>query len=294
MNAENATQAIQSVTSNLKINAQAVLVGLVVAAAVSFGVAYWLYYIINRNLLMKAPFVFDETTTPRLGTELSKFYAGGMPGLANGRRMSFSFWIYVHDINKFKGVPRHVMHLGEETLMTSSPVVFIGPDDNKLYVAMKPGTEDIYPGGVTTTTQKLMYIAQKHGLIFDYLPIQRWVHVGVVINESVNGGSITGFMDGELVKTVTTGTRLFGSTTDAASFQNLLLDKRGSLYLGGSMADVNSGPGFSGLVSTVKFFNFDLNVKDMYNEYRKGPVSNGVLSRLGYGIRTPIYKTSEQ
>ncbi len=294
MDAAKANEAIQAVTSKFSGNAQSIVVGLVIAAAISFAVAYILYYVINKKVLMKAPFVFKDTSVPRLGTEVSKYYAGGMPGLANGRRLSFSFWIYVHDINKFKGVLRHVMHLGETELMTASPVVFLGPNDNKLYVAMKPSADPTYPGNVTTADDKLMYIAKKHGIVFDYIPIQRWVHVGVVINEAVNGGSITGYLDGEIVKTVTTGARPYTEVTEATSFQNLLLDKRGSLYIGGSMSDPNMGPGFSGLVATVKFFNYDLNVKDMYNDYRSGPVGGGILGKLGYGLRTPIYKTGGQ
>ncbi len=304
MDAAKATEAIQTVAAKFKINAQSIVVGLVVAVAVSFVVAYILYYFAQSKMLNKVPYVFKETGNPRLGTELSKFYAGGMPGLENGRRMSFSFWIYIHDINKYKGVLRHVMHLGESDLLTASPVVFLGPDDNKLYVAMNPNKVIAYPTGVTTVPQKMMYIAKKHGLVFDYIPIQRWVHVGVVINESVNNGSITGFLDGEIVKTVTTGmsvspiaTLSIPQTTDTTVFQNLLLDKRGNLFIGGSMSEPDIGPGFSGLVASVKFYNHDLNVKDMYNDYRGGPIGGGFLGKLGqklgYGVRAPLYKIGD-
>lgn len=306
MDVAKANEAIQNVADKFKINAQSIVIGLVVAVAVSFLVAYLLYYFAQRSLLNKAPFIFKDTATPRLGNELSKFYAGGMPGLANGRRMSFSFWIYIHDIDKFKGVIRHVMHLGETDLLTASPTVFLGPNDNKLYVAMNMTKPIAYPTNTVTVQDKMIYMAQKHGIVFDYMPIQRWVHVGVVINESVNNGSITGFLDGEIVKTLTTGTRFstaastlnIPQTTDTTNFQNLLLDKRGNLFIGGSMSEPEIGPGFSGLVSSVKFFNHDLNVKDMYNDYRGGPIGGGILGKLGqklgYGVRAPIYKLGEQ
>lgn len=288
---EKASEAIKNITGKFGgPGAMPIVVGLIVAVAVSFAVAYFLYYTINNNVLNKQPYLFKETSSPKPGNQITKLYAMDMPPISNGRRMSFSFWIYVNDINKYKGLPRHVLHLGDADLITSAPVVFLGANDNKLYVTMN-NVANTMPSWATTRTQKLEYLAAKFGLVFDYIPLQRWVHVGVVVNETVNGGSITGYLDGELVKTVTTGTsvRLQG-TIATTNFQNLLLDKRGSLYIGGAMNDP-MGQGFSGLVSKVKFYNHDLNVKDMYNDYRSGPIAGGFLGKLGYGVRAPIYKT---
>lgn len=286
-----ATETVKSIANKFNGDkAMPIVVGLIVAVGVSFGVAYFLYYVINNQILNKRPFLFEDTSLPKPGNQINKLDAGAMPSITNGRRVTYSFWIYVNDIDKYKGVPRHVLHIGDETVLTGSPIVFLGASDNRLYVAM--GKADIqYPAWVKTTRQKLEYQAAKHGMVFDYLPIQRWVHVGIVINEAVNGGSITGYLDGELVKTVSTNTNImFQGVVEATHFQNLALDKRGNLYIGGSMSST-MGPGFSGLVSKVKFYNYDLNVDDMYKDYRSGPISGGVLSKLGYGIRAPIYKT---
>lgn len=292
---DKASAAIKNLTGKLGAEgAMPIVVGLVVAVVVSFGVAYALYYIITKNVLNKRPYLFKETTTPKMGNQLTKLYAGDMPGISNGRRMSFSFWMYINDINKYKGLPRHVLHLGESTLLDASPVVFLGADDNKLYVAMNKMQPIEYPSWTDTTSKKLQYMASRYGIVFDYIPLQRWVHVGVVINESVNGGSITGYLDGELVKTMTTGSSVnLQGTIATTDFQNLLLDKRGSLFIGGAMNDP-SGQGFSGLVSKVQFYNYDLNVRDMYNDYLSGPISGGLLGKLGYGVRSPIYKTGTQ
>lgn len=286
-----ATEAVKGLASKFSGDqAMPIVVGLIVAVGVSFGVAYFLYYVITNQVMNKRPYMFEDTSVPKAGNQITKLYAGEMPNITNGRRISFSFWIYIHDIDKYKGVVRHVMHLGDEDVMSGSPVVFLGANDNRIYIAMdKPNIT--YPAWATTPRQKLEYRATKHGMIFDYVPIQRWVHVGVVINESVNGGSIIGYMDGELVKTVTTDTNVMvQGSLEKTSFQNLVLDKRGSLFIGGSMTSP-MGPGFSGLVSKVKFYNHDLNVQDMYKDYRSGPLAGGVLSKLGYGLRTPIYKT---
>ena len=144
------------------------------------------------------------------------------------------------------------------------------------------------------------------------------MHIGVVVNEEVNGGIITAYIDGELVKNSTT-TSMTGSsnplvsvkatktasvtaianvTCTANSSVNLGLDiskadisRKGKVYVGGSPAST-VGPGFSGMVSRITFFNFDMNAKDMYNDYLQGPIDN-LLAKMGlpaYGLQAPVYR----
>jgi len=74
----------------------------------------------------------------------------------------------------------------------------------------------------------------------------------------------------------------------------LNLDKPGDIYVGGSAIEQDVGPGFSGLVASLTFFNHDLNAKDIYRIYEAGPVDN-LAAKLGlpaYGVRSPIYRIS--
>jgi hypothetical protein len=126
------------------------------------------------------------------------------------------------------------------------------------------------------------------------------VHVVVVVNEEVSGGSIQAFLDGELVKSVEAGKTVNVEFVRSAAtkihsqeykFQNLNLDKVGDVYIGGSLME-SVGPGFAGLISKITFVNHDLNIKDIYNLYREGPIDN-MAAKLGmpaYGVRSPIYK----
>jgi len=69
------------------------------------------------------------------------------------------------------------------------------------------------------------------------------------------------------------------------------LDKTGDIWIGGSPSE-SVGPGFAGLVSKVTFFNHDINAKDVYEDYMKGPIDS-LLAKMGlpaYGIRTPLYR----
>jgi len=201
---------------------------------------------------------------------------------------------------------------------------------------------------------KLAYINAIRGITINYVPLQRWVHIGIVVNENLNGGSITAYVDGQLdnqitsqsqisiadssiqattssfgtnsifqVKSITTqqgnsiqltqatttapvgGAKTLSSTSTAPSYGNPVLikpsfsianadlDRKGDIYIGGSLSSA-MGPGFSGLISKIQFFNYDLNIQDVYNNYLKGPIDN-LMAKLGlppYGVRSPVYPLS--
>jgi hypothetical protein len=125
------------------------------------------------------------------------------------------------------------------------------------------------------------------GFTIDYVPIQRWVHVGFVIND-IGGGSITTYIDGNFYEKLDRNSGLEGNLR----LEKLNLQCEGSLIVGGTDSGVPGPFGFSGLLSKFTVFNYDLNKNDMYKEYHKGPI-NGMLASLGvgaYGLRNPVYK----
>ena len=188
----------------------------------------------------------------------------------------------------------------------------------------------------------LAYLNAIRGITIDYIPLQRWVHVGIVVNEDLNGGTITAYVDGQLqsqvspqtpikidspsvkmgytstgspvlnaittvknesaqltinTQSVTSATTAFATTaTDKAivpkfNITTVDLDHKGDIYIGGSLSSA-MGAGFSGLVSKIQFFNYDLNAQDIYNNYLKGPIDN-LLAKMGlppYGVRNPVYR----
>jgi hypothetical protein len=139
----------------------------------------------------------------------------------------------------------------------------------------------------------IKYDLATHGIIVDYVPLQRWVHITVVVNETVNRGDMYLYMDGELVKTLSSSEaeKLSDGSEVKYNFQNLNLAKKGDIFVGGSTTAA-AGPGFSGLVAKVGFTNYDMNAIEVYKEYLKGPVDN-LTSKLGlpaYGLRSPVYR----
>lgn len=316
----NVKDAAANVSATLKnfsaTNSGLTITIVVMGIAVAFATAYALYWMINKTMNNRSSYLLVESKVPILATQTRKLKGDNIPNSGNGKRASLSFWIYIHDINKFSGSYRHVLHRGKEddTFDKGGPYVRLDKDTNKLSVVYPPNdTNNPYgPYTLDTTTledDKWIYVRQTRGITFDYIPLQRWVHVAVVVNEDANGGTITGYIDGELNKSVSQ----LSPNTDKVTFkivaaspsttptskefmptfdiQNANLDMKGDVYVGGSVNDL-SGQGFSGLVGNIQFFNHDLNAQDVYDVYKKGPIDS-LLARMGlpaYGVQSPVYR----
>jgi hypothetical protein len=282
---------IQSITKTATSSTSAlVIASLIITVAATFVVGYILYWAINKVAVAKKGLLVPQTKIPVDGSKITKIDKVEFPDASNGKRATYMFWMYINDIDKYSGSRRRVMHIGEDNADTASPLVYMGANDNKLHVMFNPKKPD---SQTPTGPGRIEYLTSKYGIVIDYIPINRWVHVTIVVNESVNKGTISAYLDAELVKVASTGSAnpVAGTGANVSSVQNLVLDKKGAIYIGGSPSDA-MGPGFAGLVSKVMLFNFDLNVRDIYDEYRKGPIDN-LLAKLGlpaYGVQSPIYR----
>lgn len=332
--AEKITETVSASAANIseKVSEMAgdksvalVFFGYLLVAVVVFVLAYVLYSYLAKKIVQADTYLLPETKVPVLGTEFTKVSGTKIPLSGNGKRQTISFWIYINDVERYKGLYRHIFHRGDKGANGSSPLVFMDKTTNKIHirfndltnpadismskpfvdtrritVANAAGTEQEVTFRVADAEKGLQYDLATHGITIDYVPLQRWVHVAIVINEEVNGGSLQAFLDGELVKSAEAGKTASFEMTDGSnrrtevqtySFQNMNLDKPGDIYIGGSLME-NVGPGFSGLVSKITYANHDMNVKDIYNLYLQGPIDN-IAAKLGmpaYGVRSPIYK----
>ena len=272
-----------AVTNTTKILSNPnVLYGLIAIIIVAIICVIIIYYFISRSVFNKKSFTVEKTKFPVKGY-ITSLLPADIPSSGNGSRRTYTFWIYVNDLNNSSGDIRHVWSIGDKTAAENSPIVYIDPDSNKLNIsfAKENGTDN----------QLSKSSDQKYKIKFDYLPLQRWVHIGIVVNDNYSGTTVTLYMDSEIVKSVTNGGDSSNEdnelTADSSDWNKEVdLDKSGSLLVGG---DKN---GFNGLVSKVTIHNYDLNSKDIYNSYSEGPI-DGLLASLGYGVRTPLYKLSD-
>lgn len=214
--------------------------------------------------------------------------------------------------------------------MNNKLYISLSPNSSRnLYLADNNEKIDIDSSDVEG---KVNLCSALRGITVDYIPLQRWVHITTVFNEQINGGTVYSYVDGELVKTVDTSNPTIvnyipssGSSDNSSmlpnqdacpasvvagsslgitdrsnalnasvtlNIVNTKLVNGGKIFIGGSTTDGTQYPGFSGLVSSIKFYNSDINASDVYNEYLKGPIDN-VFSKAGlpaYGLQSPVYK----
>ena len=199
---------------------------------------------------------------------------------------------------------KNVAYIGDEnSLKNRSPYIFLDKNNNKLFVRFSK--QDITSSGDDSLSNNFenaksandidnmgdFYNFISQGITIDYVPIQRWVHIAIVINDIGRSATMSAYVDGDISKMITNGNEMSESQGHNYNITNLDLDKDNILYTGGNKTDYNQ-PGFSGLISKFSMYNYDLNDRDIYNDYNEGPIDN-LLAKLGlgaYGIRSPVYK----
>jgi hypothetical protein len=297
-----ATQATQSAINSVKDSFAAMTSGgsdsifylIIIVFLVAAIIAYFLYYIITDNILYQQKLDVEGTEVPIICNELSEFKITKVLPNSNGIKRTYGFWIYINDINKYAGKFRHIAHLGENAghIKGGCPYIFLDNHTNSIHVRFAPKkepksmTEFDTLNEIPDVDSLLTYDGKRCGITIRYVPVQRWVHVVIVVSD-FNGGIVYTYIDGEL------------ADVDNARERKLVLheldfeNRVGSLFVGGSVSNSTvNATGFSGLLSKFSIYNYDLNKNDIYKEYSRGPL-NGLLTSMGivsYGLRNPVYK----
>jgi hypothetical protein len=299
---ENTKDAIMNAMSDSSSSFYFIIVLLVIAAFV----CYILYYIITDTVINQQKILIPGTEMPIICTEHRTFPFTQKLESGNGNKRTYCFWIYIFDINAAGGAYRHVAHIakknvgGDYDVKDSTIYIRLVNDRNRIQVRFPLEKED--PALTINATNREFLVSKNivTGVDIEYIPLQRWVHVGIVIND-IGGGTFNIFIDGNYLKTENNQTvqdksnansnREYYSASDYVNVSRLNLNNEGELHIGGDKVG-STAYGFSGLVSKFSIFNYDMNRNDIYKEYSAGPMK-GVLASMGlsaYGIRNPIYK----
>jgi hypothetical protein len=303
---ENTKEAIMNAVSDSSSSLYLIIFLLFLSAII----CYILYYIITDSLLTQQRILIPGTEMPVICTEMSEHVFKQTLESGNGKKRSYSFWIYIFDLSPAEGQFRHVAHITASdkkyNIQNSSIHIVLDSLVNKLHVRFalsSSDTEKAQMGGDKMNLDNASDLGNYRkasdgtatGFSINYIPIQRWVHVAFVIND-IGGGSITTYIDGNFVNTIDNTNR--GTNDDyletgaKLDINKLKLEHSGALYVGGEHSSDKVPIGFSGLISKFTINNYDLNRNDIYKEYSAGPLK-GVLASMGltsYGIRNPIYK----
>ena len=301
------------------LNNNTLYIGLFVVIVVTIVIAYLLYTYIGTLLFAKIKSVVSDTKVPVMGTKITKFTAE-LAKNANGSRKSFSFWIYINDMTKYKGQYQTVAAVSSDgttnyNIEACSPYIFLDKNNNTLYCRFtKLDDKDYNSSFKQINTPYDLHRFMKSGISIDYVPMQRWVHIAVICNSNTFKTTLYAYVDGDLVKTLshdeqfklpgydnkynsadscTSTSENICSKTEKVDLSNININMTGYLYVG-NIRDYSDGigPGFYGLLSSFTSYNYELNQQDIYNIYNEGPVT-GFLAKLGlssYGVRSPVYK----
>lgn len=285
---EETSAAIEKATEML--SNPSVLYGLIAVIVIAVICVAVVYYFIANAVFNKKSIIIEKTKFPIKGNVKSVIMIENFPSSGNGLRRTYTFWVYVNDVNNAGGKPKHIFSIGNDSSGTSitdkSPVVVL--KDSKLHIC--------FPTSDTTNVQNAPKNVDEIGInnkpdntvSFDYLPMQRWVHIAVVISDDYQGSTVSLYMDAQLASS-TTNEKDSTENGNNKILKGFKLDTTGSLIVGG---DNSATYGFNGLLSKVGIHNYDLNSRDIYNIYSEGPI-DGLLASLGYGVRAPLYKLSD-
>lgn len=304
-------------------NSTQAIIGLIFLILFSVIIAFIMYSYISKVVFNKYKITIPKTKLPLIGNVKNEINLDSDLPVAengNGIKRSYTFWIYIKD--NVNTAFRNVLYLSKsdkKEIVNTSPHIFMGGRNNKMYIRFSKKDNNVLEscdeleqiekldnafsqfmndGKPTNCFREYM----KQGIVIDYVPMQRWVHIGIVINDleqsmsSTIGASISAYIDGELVAVANNGDTIngLGSSDDYVyEINNLDLDNYTKLVVGGEQSS-GSSAGFSGLFCKFTVFNYDLNDRDIHNDYNKGPVDN-IMAKLGigtYGVRSPVYRIS--
>jgi len=297
------TDTVKNAVSNINNSSYAsyfnnnyLYIGLLLVIIICVIIVYFLYTIITTKLFLNIREIADKTKVPVLCTEQKKLkFTFDKTG--NGERRSFSFWIYIHDMNKYKDNYKNVFSIRNDDksiiLDNASPYIFLDKNQNRMYVRFgKKNSTDKNPLTYGNITDGNLSNIMKQGITIPYIPLQRWVHIAIVCNANSYKNYVYAYVDGDLVNTTSQNEEDRYIPNCTKDLRDIDLNINGLLTIGGIPNDMAEGPGFSGLVSKITTYNYELNQKDIFDDYYSGPIG-GLLAKLGlgmYGVRSPIYK----
>ena len=286
-------------------------------------ILYIIYALRSNNLtaskVNQTPIEINTIQTPTV------FDSGLLPKPLSGTEFALSFWVYIDNIQQtyqtnYGSTPQNVTTNGQlilfqsgsaVTLGTANFVTFMDSTSNKMYIAIKTinnSLDSTCNGNVQNIITNNYYMNTKNSLLqnldahinnyviiaIDYVPLQRWVNLSVIIDNKL----ITTMIDGEIYSIQTTDQIQSSRPVEYDANNNpltrpVIIDMpSGNLYVGKN-PQINNGIVASGYVGNINYWNYAPSISDLKNFYNNGPIGGwSLLRKLGiaYGVRSPVYK----
>jgi hypothetical protein len=233
------------------------------------------------------------------------------------REYSYSFWLYVDGFTQTPGYGKIVFHRGErESVQTANPIVMMDEFTNQLHFVIRTEGSTLASSDESIDYRKLKPILERNYFLnkdlklteaninkhlvlsVDSVPRQTWMHYALVVKNNM----VTLYQNGEyyITKSVNDFMRSKHPEVNQKGEPikyDLVVDKTaGSLFVGRNSA-IGGRNAVNGYLSKMEFFTNALNISDVNNIYKRGPIQSNWLQKLGitgYGVRTPVFKLNAQ
>lgn len=233
------------------------------------------------------------------------------------REYTYSFWLYVDGFTQTPGYGKIVFHRGErESVQAANPIVMMDELTNQLHFVIRTEGSTLASSEESIDYRKLKPILERNYFInkdlkltdtninkhlvlsVDSVPRQTWMHYALVIKNNI----VTLYQNGEYYMTKSVNDFMRSKPVEVNQkgeeiMYDLVIDKTaGSLFVGRN-ASVGGRNAVNGYLSKMEFFTYALNISDVYNVYKKGPIQPNWLQKLGisgYGLRTPVFKVNAE
>lgn len=206
-----------------------------------------------------------------------------IPKAINGQEFSFSFWLYIVNLNQTNGPQLIFLRGGDgKTLANGNPIVALDGKTNQMYISVKTNKS-----GTATSTNFYQPRESKYlTATINYVPLQRWIQVVGVVKDSL----LSVYMNSSLY--------VVSDVSDIMVADPSLLSRpvfsqsTGNVYVGGQgFTSVDSPMAY---IANFNFYNYAISSQMISSQYQAGPSSTTFLNKIGlsgYGFRSPIYKT---
>lgn len=233
------------------------------------------------------------------------------------REYSYAFWLYVDGFTQTPGYGKIVFHRGErESVQTANPIVMMDEFTNQLHFVIRTEGSTLASSDESIDYRKLKPIIERNYfmnkdlkltdtninkhlvLSVDSVPRQTWMHYALVIKNNM----VTLYQNGEYYITKSVNDFMRSKRTEVNQKgepikYDLVVDKTdGSLFVGRN-ASIGGRNAVNGYLSKMEFFTHGLNISDVNNIYKRGPIQSNWLQKLGisgYGIRYPVFKLNAE
>lgn len=181
---------------------------------------------------------------------------------SSSHEFTINFWMFVRDWNYNNGNPKCVLYWGDANANKATPLIFLYPNTNKLMVRVDAGgtTEAMNP---FQSCNSAMTFDDRTPCDISNIPIQRWVMVTFILWNT------------------TTDVYINGKLARSCTYSTIPVMKNSyNIYLG-------QGGGFNGYISRLKFFNYSIDPRKVYQLYTAGPYKRtSVFQKFGMVFHT--------